>query len=86
MSKVYIRDVERAALIRKTAKITGVSIRYVNLVLINERTNETVFSVYMSLLEGVDSLVEQVKQQVPFYDERPRPTIANRSKTPTPSK
>lgn len=57
---------EKAALIAKTAEMTGVSKRYVRYVLAGERENETVFSTYMTLLEEFSKLPDAVRALVPF--------------------
>lgn len=72
MSINYNRNIKRAALIQETADITGVSVRSVRRVLENERKNETVVAVYMTLLEGTNNLVKEVRQLVPFLEPSPR--------------
>lgn len=60
------RDTFRAALIQQTAEKTGFSKRYVRYVLENDRRNENVMSVYMTLLEGTNHLIREVERIVPF--------------------
>lgn len=60
------RDVKRAALVKKTAELMGVSQRYVNMVLAGERDNDCIIACYMELLEGENLLLEKVRQLVPF--------------------
>ena len=66
MSKSYSRNIERAALIQKTADITGVSVRHVRRVLESEKKNETIVEVYMTLSELSNQLVDEVKRIVPI--------------------
>ena len=82
----YNRDIKRAALIQQTADITGVSIRSVRRVLESQQTNENVMAVYMTLLEGTNSLLAEVKRVVPFFDEPIRSKVSNRSTSSTPAK
>ncbi|RTL47227.1 MAG: hypothetical protein EKK39_14755 [Sphingobacteriales bacterium] len=60
------RDVKRAALVKKTAELMGVSQRYVNMVLAGERDSDCIISCYMELLEGENLLLEKVRQLLPF--------------------
>lgn len=60
------RDITRAALIHETAEKTGYSKRYVRYVLESQRENETVTAVYMTLLEGHNTLLQAVNELVPF--------------------
>ena len=65
------RDIERAAIIKKTARINGVSDRYVRMVMENERENENVVFVFMTLKEGIQKLednllLKAVKELVPL--------------------
>jgi predicted transcriptional regulator len=73
--KTNARNTVKAALVEKTAEITGLSSRSVNRVLNGKQNNETVLSVHMELKEGFDDLVEKVetnllleavKELVPF--------------------
>jgi len=66
------RDTCRAALIRLTAEKTGYSERYVRYVLLNDRNNETVKDVYMTLLEGQNTLLKEVEALVPFTPLQPQ--------------
>jgi len=72
MIESHKRDATRAALIHQTAEILGCSERYVRYVLEEQRECETVRSVYMTLLEGQNTLIQQVKQLVPFLHETTR--------------
>jgi hypothetical protein len=60
------RSAEKAAIVAKTAEITGVSDRYVRYVIAGERENEAVLSTYMTLLEEFDKLPDAVRQLVPL--------------------
>ncbi len=64
------RSKRRAAIVERTAEITGVSKRYVNLVMAGERNNDHVELVFMELKEGFteteNTLVEAAKKLVPF--------------------
>ncbi len=66
MIKPNKRDVKRAATVKETAEATGVSTRYVNMVMNGERENESVVSVFMELTEGKSLLLDAVKKLVPF--------------------
>lgn len=66
MSKTSTRDVVRAARIKRTAEIVRVSVRYVQLVLNGDRADEEVLSVFMTLDEGENKLVQAVKEMIPF--------------------
>lgn len=56
----------RAATVKDTAEVTGVSPRFVNMVMNGERDNEVVVSVFMELQEGRNLLLQSVKKLVPF--------------------
>lgn len=58
----YNRDTETAALVTKTSRITGVSKRFVRMVISGERTNELVLDTYMLFQEGNEALLEQARQ------------------------
>jgi precorrin-6B methylase 2 len=66
MEKKDKRDTYRAALVLRTAEITGFSERYVRYVIGGGRENETVMATYMELLEGSNELVKRVRELVPF--------------------
>ena len=66
MIKQNKRDVERAATIKKTAELVGVSKRYVRMVMDGDRESETVTTVFMELTEGKNALLEEVKKLIPF--------------------
>jgi hypothetical protein len=68
--KMAKRNAALAARVNKTADITGVSKDFVRKVINGERENETVFSVYMSLYEGENELVKEVKKLVPMISTR----------------
>ena len=57
---------ERASLIHKTARLRGVSNRYVRYVLAGDRNNEAVLETYMELMEGEQRLVQAVAQMLPL--------------------
>ena len=64
------RSKRRAAIVERTAEITGVTKRYVNLVMAGNRNNDHVALVFMELKEGFteteNNLVETAKKLVPF--------------------
>jgi predicted transcriptional regulator len=75
MNKTGKRDAERAARVKKTAIIVGVSEAMVYKVLIGDRNNEEVFNTYMDLLElereafetaKENHLLAEVEKIVPF--------------------
>lgn len=64
-------DTERAARVKKTARITGVSIRSVQRVLSGDQKNPEVMATYFDLLEGEKQLEENllikaVRELIPF--------------------
>jgi hypothetical protein len=64
MEKKANRDTIRAARIKKTADIVGVSERQVQRVLNGDQQNEDVVMVFMELSEGETKLVQQVRKLV----------------------
>lgn len=66
MENISNRDTVRAARIKRTAEIVGVSTRYVRMVLDCERENEDVLAVFMELSEQENLMIESVKKLVPF--------------------
>ncbi len=66
MVKNNKRQSESATRVERTAKLAGVSKRYVRLVINGERNNNNVMRIYMELQEGEDLLVKAVKELVPF--------------------
>ena len=60
------RNASVAAKVKKIANMSGVSPRYVYMVISGERTNEDVFRAYMMLAEGENTLLAAVKELVPF--------------------
>lgn len=60
------KDTRRAALIKDTATIRGVSTRQVQYALNAERKDEKTIEVFMELTEGYDKLLNEVKKLVPF--------------------
>lgn len=66
MEKKSTRDTVRAANVKRTAEILGVSERYVRLVLSAERQNEEVLLVFMEMQEGENKLIQEVKKLVPL--------------------
>jgi hypothetical protein len=60
------RDTIRAALVKQTAEITGVSVRSVERVLAAQQENEKVLQVYLEMQQGNTALVDAVKELVPF--------------------
>ena len=66
MGKTRERDAIRAARIKRTAEITGVTEKQVRRVLSGEQENNDVIMTYRTLAEGESTLVEAVKELVPF--------------------
>lgn len=66
MRKAKARDIIKAALIKKTSDLTGVSRRQVRRVIEGSQVNEKVLSVYMRIQEGETLLMKAVKELVPF--------------------
>ena len=60
------RDAKKAATVKDTAELVGVSERQVRRVLDGEHENEKVISVFMTLTEGNNRLLEEVRQLIPF--------------------
>ena len=56
------RNAEQAALVTKTSRITGVTKRYVRMVIAGDRQNDRVLSTYMLFQEGNQALLEQARQ------------------------
>lgn len=66
MEKKVKRDTVRAAKIKLTAEIAGVSDRQVQRVLNAEQENETVVLAFMEIDQGLNKLVQEVKRIVPL--------------------
>ena len=66
MEKKGTRDTVRAARIKRTAEIVGVSERQVQRVLSADRENDKVLTVFFTLEEGENKLVQEVKKLVPL--------------------
>jgi len=66
MDKIVKRDAFHAGLVQKTAETCRVSKRYVRMVINAERESQPVMDTYMTLLEGNNKLLKQVKELVPF--------------------
>lgn len=70
LNKTSRRDAKRAALVKHTAEITGVSTRTVQRILNGDTKmtgrNEEVFAVFMDLSEGTNNLLAAVKKSVRF--------------------
>lgn len=64
------RDALTAAMVKKTASITGVSERSVYRVLEGSQKNEDVLSTYMFLQEGDNLLLQSAKQLIPFKKQQ----------------
>ncbi len=60
------RDAKRAATVKETAMLVGVSQRYVRMVMAGDRENDKVIEVFMELTEGKNLLLQEVKKLVPF--------------------
>jgi len=83
MEKTYKRDIERAARVKKTAEIVGVSERHVRRVLSGDHDNDEIIATYMELLEleqaayqtaRQNHLLAAVEKLVPF---NPKPNENN---------
>jgi len=66
MEKTTTRDIERAALINKTADMAGVTTRSVRRVLDGDQKNDKVLDAFMMLEEGENLLVQAVKELIGF--------------------
>lgn len=66
MEKPNKIDVSRAATIKETAQVVGVSQRYVQMVLKGDRENDKIVEVAMAITEGKNLLLDEVKKLVPF--------------------
>lgn len=62
MGQTNKRDTESAAIVKKTARICEVSPRYVRMVISGDRSNETVMTTYMNLLEANTTTEENLKK------------------------
>lgn len=60
------RDIRRAANVKDTAEVIGVSTSLVRKTLDMTRDNEKVVEVFMFLQEGKNLLLEEAKKLVPF--------------------
>lgn len=61
-----MRDSEKASLVHKVSRLTGVSVRQVYRVINGESENEDVMRCYMELAEGENKLLLAVKELIPF--------------------
>lgn len=59
-------DVSRAATIKETATLVGVSQRHVQLVMNGDRQNDKIVEVFMEITEGKNLLLQEVKKLIPF--------------------
>ena len=59
-------DVSRAATIKETAQLVGVSQHYVRMILNGKRENDKIMEVFMEITEGKNLLLQEVKKLVPF--------------------
>ena len=65
------RDAANASAVIDTARICGVSKRYVRFILTGERQNDEVFLTYCLISKGYSKLLNAVEKAVPFLpDER----------------
>lgn len=76
MDKTIKRDSENRALVKRTSRITGLSVRQVERVISGDSKNEQVLSVYMELLEtGIEQenkLKAAVMKLVPIPSAKPK--------------
>ncbi len=61
-----IRSAEHAWRVKRTAEITGLKTDTVYKIIRGVRENENVITIYMDLLDGDRTLVNEVKKLVPF--------------------
>ena len=66
MRKPTNNRTNRAANVKDTAELVGVSTSLVQKVLRGERENETVLTVFMELSERKNLLLDEVKKLIPF--------------------
>lgn len=71
MSKTKKREASRASLIKKTAELTGFSTRHINRILNGEykrenETSELIMETFMTIAEGENKLLQEVKRIVPL--------------------
>ena len=59
------RNIVRAATIKKTADLLGVSTRYVRMVLDGDRESDQVMEVFMEISERENTLLQEVKNLLP---------------------
>lgn len=68
--KTRVQDTERAAIVKKTARIVGVSTRQVRRVMSGENENLIVERVFMEFVEAEaeleNTLLKEVKNLIPF--------------------
>ena len=68
------RDARRAAIIKDTAEIEGVSVRQVQHVLNGERENECVLTTFMEINERYDEVLKEVRNWTSIFNKSPKPT------------
>lgn len=59
-------DPKTACIVQKVSELRGVTPRYVRMVRDGQRKNEKVFTTYMDLQEGFDSVIKSAKELVQF--------------------
>ncbi len=64
--KTMAYDPIKPFLVDRVADMKGVSKRYIYMVLSGDREDEEILTCYMTLLEGANNLLEQVKTAVPL--------------------
>lgn len=70
MAKNKYRDTIREAQVKKTAKLLGVSQRYVNMILDGDRKSEDVLAVFMEIADGENKLLREVEKILPFITQK----------------
>lgn len=65
-TKQVTRDARRAATVKETAELIGVTPRAIQMILNGEIKNEKALSVFMEIDEGHNKLLKAVKELVPF--------------------
>lgn len=66
LNKTNKRDIERAAIIKKTADLHNISRRQVHRILNGENENKAVVETFMFLFEGENQLLQAAQNLVPF--------------------
>lgn len=65
-NKTIVKDSAKSYIVKKVAEMHGVTPRYVYYILAGKKENDKIFATYMDMLEGTNTLVEEVKKLIPF--------------------